>query len=309
MVNYAVKRIFAVIPLLIIVSFLTFVLINLSPSDPAEVILRASNVPQISDELLERTREELGFNQPFLLRYLDWLKNMIQLDLGYSYINKKPVIDLIGPAFYNTLKLTVVTAVYIIILSLLLGIFCAANEGKIVDRWTRGILFFLASMPSYWIAALAIWFFAVKLDLFPTSGIGSPAHYILPVTMLSINYIGFYFRLIRNSMIQNANENYVVYAKACGLKNSVINKHILRNSMQTAVAAFGMAIPGLIAGTVVIENIFAWPGIGRLCVTSILNRDLPVIQGYIIVVAFSFVFFNLMADLLNNFLNPKLQKG
>ncbi|AOY74588.1 nickel/cobalt ABC transporter permease [Clostridium formicaceticum] len=309
MLNYALKRILAIVPLLLIVSFLAFVFINLSPYDPAEVALRALNVPEISDELLEKTREELGLNEPFVIRYVHWLKDMLRLDLGASYVSKQPVSALIGPAFLNTLKLTVVTAIYIIILSLLLGIFCAINEGKLADRVTRGIMFFLTAMPSYWIATLAIWFFAVKLDLFPTSGMGSSAHYVLPVTMLSLNYIGFYFRLIRNSMIQNTNENYVVYAKACGLKDKVVNKHILKNSLQTTVAVFGMAIPGLVAGTVVIENVFAWPGIGRLCVTSILNRDLPVIQGYIIVVALAFVFFNLLADLLSSWLNPKIQKG
>ena len=307
--TYVIKRIFAAIPLFFIISFCSFVLINLSPTDPAEAALRANDVPVITQELVEQTREQLGLDKPLLIRYGNWLSDSLKLNFGQSYVKRKPVSSLILPAFLNTLKLVTITSVTVILLSTVFGVFCALREGGRVDKITRGILFAFTSMPSYWIGTLMIWFFAVRLNLLPTSGMGSAAHYILPVAVMSFGYIGFYFRLIRNSMVRNSGENYVLYEKASGLPDRLVNRHILRNSLQTAISGFCMAIPGMLAGTVVVENVFAWPGIGRLCISAIFNRDLPVVQAYIIIVAAFFILFNLIADLVNAAMNPKLRGG
>ncbi|XQY92879.1 nickel/cobalt ABC transporter permease [Metabacillus sp. HB246100] len=305
--SYIVRRILIAVPLLLTISFLTFILINLSPLDPAEVVLQAQGVPEITEDLLEETKEELGMNKPFILQYFDWLFATLQLDFGESYINGKPVWSLLGPAFLNTFKLTLVSSVSIILVSILLGVICALNEGKMIDKSVRGFSFFLTAMPSYWLASMLIWYISVKLDLLPTSGMESYKSYILPVIVITISYAGIYFRNVRTSMLNNLHEDYVLYGRASGLTEVKITKHILRNSLQVAVAIFGMSIPIILGSTVVIENVFAWPGLGTLSVNSILSRDFPIIQAYVLILATAFVLFNTISDIINAAMNPKLR--
>ncbi|MGE7056546.1 ABC transporter permease, partial [Paenibacillus glucanolyticus] len=229
--SYVVKRLLISVPILFIISFLTFLLINLSPMDPAEVVLRAQEVPEITEELLAQTREELGMNQPFLKQYADWMLASLRLDFGESYVTGQSVWSLISPAFVNTFKLTMVSSVIIIFMSILLGVVCALNEGKILDRSVRGVSFILTSMPSYWLASILIWYLSVRLDLLPTSGMDSYQSYILPVTVISVSYVGIYFRNVRSSMLTQLDEGYVVYGRACGLSERKITQHILRNSL------------------------------------------------------------------------------
>ncbi|MEO2257111.1 nickel/cobalt ABC transporter permease [Paenibacillus amylolyticus] len=306
--SYIIKRILLTIPLLIIISFITFVLINLSPLDPAVVVLQAQEVPQITEELIAQTNQALGFDQPFMIQYVNWIMAVVQLDFGNSYVSGEPVWSLMGPAFMNTLKLTLVSSVFIIALSILLGVICAMREGKLLDRSVRGVSFFLTAMPSYWLAAMMIWYFSVKLDLLPTSGMDSYRSYILPVIVITVSYTGIYFRTVRSSMLSNMNEDYVLYARASGLSEKKVTLHILRNSLQVAVSIFCMAIPIVLGSTVVIENVFAWPGLGRLSVKSILSRDFPIIQAYVLMLAVTFVLFNTLSDIINAAMNPRLRK-
>lgn len=306
--SYIVKRILLAIPLLFIISLITFVLINLSPLDPAVVVLQAQEVPQITDELIAQTNEALGFDKPFVIQYVNWLMACMQLDFGSSYVSGEPVLSLIGPAFLNTLKLTLVSSVFIIGFSILLGVICAMREGKAVDKSVRGLSFVLTAMPSYWLAAIMISTFSVKLDLLPTSGMDSLKSYILPVIVITVSYTGIYFRTVRSSMLSNMNEDYVLYGRASGLTERKVTLHILRNSLQVAVSIFCMAIPIVLGSTVVIENVFAWPGLGRLSVRSILNRDFPMIQAYVLILAVTFVLFNTISDVINAAMNPRLRK-
>lgn len=305
--SYIIKRLLISIPLFFVISLATFVLINLSPLDPAEVVLRAQDTPEITGELIAQTKEKLGLDKPFIEQYLHWTIACLQLDFGNSYVTEKPVWSLIGPAFLNTLKLTIVSSVSIIILSILLGVICAMKEGRIIDRSVRGILFLLTAMPSYWLASVMIWYFSVKFDLLPTSGMNSYKSYILPVIVITISYAGVYFRTVRSSMLSNLNEDYVLYGRACGLTEGKITIHVLRNSLQVAVSIFSMSIPIILGSTVVIENVFAWPGLGSLSVKSILSRDLPVIQAYVLILAVAFVLFNMISDIINAVMNPKLR--
>ncbi|MDY7222627.1 nickel/cobalt ABC transporter permease [Halalkalibacterium halodurans] len=309
MESYVMKRLFSVIPLLFIISFLTFVFINLSPLDPAEVVLQAQGVPTITDELIAQTKQELGLDQPFLIQYFHWLLACLQLDFGHSYVTKEPVSAIIGPAFFNTLKLTLVSSIVIIVLSILLGVICAMKEGKAIDKSIRGFSFLLMGIPSYLLASFMIWYFSVKLDLLPTSGLDSYQSYILPVTVITASYVGIYFRTVRNSMLSHLNEDFVLYGRACGISEKKVTIHILRNSLQVAISIFCMGIPTILGGTVVVENVFAWPGLGSLSVKSILNRDFPIIQAYVLILAVSFVFFNTFSDIINAAMNPKQRKS
>lgn len=306
--SYIFKRICVALPLLIVISFLTFVLNGLSPMDPAEVVLHAQGVPAITEELIAETRAALGMDRPFLVQYFDWLMSCVQLDFGSSYVTGKPVWSLLGPALFNTFKLTLVSSIFIIVFSIVLGVVCAMREGKWLDLSVRGFSFLLTSMPSYWLAALMIWYFSVKLDLLPTSGMDSYSSYVLPVTVIVIGYAGIYFRMIRSSMLSNLNEDYVLYGRACGLTEASLTLQILRNSLQVSVSVFGLAIPVILGSTVVVENVFAWPGLGTLTVNSILGRDFPIIQAYVLVLAAAFVLFNTASDIINAALNPGLRK-
>lgn len=305
--RYIAKRILISVPLLILISLITFALNHLSPSDPVEVVLHAQGVPSITDELIAETKAALGMDRPFLARYLDWLASCLQLEFGYSYVTGKPVWSLLGPAFLHTLKLTLVSASAILIVSVALGVVCALREGTVLDRSIRGVSFLLTSMPPYWLAALMVWYFSVKLDLLPTSGMDSYASYVLPVAVITIGFAGIYFRTIRSSMLSNLNEDYVLYGRACGLPESRITLHVLRNSLQVAISMFGMAIPILLGSTVVVENLFAWPGLGTLSIQAVLSRDFPVIQAYVLVLASAFVFFNTVSDIVQAAANPKLR--
>lgn len=305
---YMVKRILQAIPLLLAVSFITFAFIQLSPMDPAEVVLHAQGVPKITDELIAETKIALGMDQPFLVRYYNWLASCLQFDFGSSYITGKPVWSQLGPALFNTLKLTAVSVAAIIAVSIGFGVYCAWRAGKIIDRSVRGVFFFLTSMPSYWLGTLMIWYFSVKLDLLPTSGMESYQSYILPVVLITVSYAGVYFRIIRSSVLGNMNEDYVLYGRACGLPENKVKARIVRNSLQVAVSVFCMAVPIILGSTVVVENIFAWPGLGTLSVNAILGRDFPVIQAYVLVLAAAFVLFNTASDILNAALNPKLRE-
>lgn len=307
MIRYIVKRILLIIPLMLLASFVAFGLMNLSDQDPAVAALVANGNPSPSKALVEQTREELGLNAPFLTRYVRWLNDAVHLDFGVSYIHKKPVSELMIPSFVNTLKLTGVTALVTLLLSVVIGTLCAIFQNRFFDRFMRSLMFILSSMPSYWIAVLLMYLLAYKFRLLPTSGKVGWECYVLPVTSMALGYVAFYFRTVRNSVIDNKSRNYVLYENACGLKKTVVYKHVLLNSMQTTVAGLSMTIPGMLGGAVVIENIFAWPGIGRLCVNAIIGHDLPVVQAYILFLAVTFIGFNLFGDIINALMNPRLR--
>ncbi|TLS52441.1 ABC transporter permease [Paenibacillus antri] len=304
---YRFKRVLLSIPLFLAASFFTFILIHLSPMDPVEVVLHAQGVPKITAELIAQTKAELGMDRPFFVRYVSWFVSCLQLDFGNSYVTGKPVWSLLGPALLNTLKLTLVSLVAIIALSIGLGVASAWREGRFVDRSVRSASFVLTSMPTYWLGALMIWFFSVKLDLLPTSGMDSFNSYLLPVVLITVNYAGIYFRIVRSSVLSNMNEDYVLYCRACGLPEKTVMMHVIRNSLQVAVSVFCMAVPIILGSTVVVENLFAWPGLGTLSVNSILARDFPIIQAYVLVLAAAFVLFNTVSDILNAALDPKLR--
>lgn len=305
--DYILKRLATVIPILIGISFLSFALISLSPSNPAEVALRVNEIVP-TEEAVRAMEEQLGTNKPYIERYVTWLTDSLQGDFGNSYVNNKPVATLIGQAIPNTIKLAFVALLITIVFSVLVGILCAVYEGSFGDKLARALVFVGTAMPSFWVGLLLIWIFSVKLNLFPTSGMERPSSIVLPAITLALSYISTYVRLIRNNMVQNKHENYVYYARIRGLKETTIIKHIFKNSLQSSLTALGMSIPKLIAGTVIVENIFAWPGVGRVCVDAIFNRDFPVIQAYILLMAVLFVICNLLVDILSVAIDPRMRK-
>lgn len=307
---YILKRILSAIPLLIMISFLCFVFINIIPSDPAEVALRVRQTPVISEQAIQDMREEMGLNDPYLIRYVKWVMDCLRLDFGVSYTNPgRTVLGEITRCLPATFVLSMASLVFVIGLSLPIGFFCAVYKDSLFDRIVRGIVFMTTAMPAYWIGLLLIWLVSIKWDLLPTSGSGSVKHLILPAFTVSLTYISTYIRLIRNNMLENMKEDYVLYANVRGLKQrTILVRHILKNSLHTCIVAIGMSIPQLMAGTIVVENVFAWPGLGKLCIASIFNRDYPVIQTYVLLIGTLFVVFNLLFDIIQTIADPRLRR-
>ena len=308
MLGIIARRLLLLVPILLGISFVAFTLIALSPSDPAEVAIRV-NAMVPTPELIAQTRAELGLDQPFFTRYFSWLGQALRGDFGRSYVTGRPVAEELAEAFPATLWLAVVTLAVILAVSTACGVVCASREGGFTDKAVRSFIFFSSAFPGFWAGLLFMWFFAVYLDWLPTSGMRSPESVILPAATLSLAYVSTYARLIRAEMISASHQNWVAFARGRGLPGRRVRAHILLNSLRGASTALGMSIPKLIAGAFVVESIFAWPGVGRLCITAIFNRDFPVIQAYVLVMAVLFVVFNLASDIWIAWLDPRERQG
>lgn len=308
--KYITRRILLAVPMLFAISFIAFVLINFMPSDPAEVALRVNEIIP-TDEAVASMRAQLGLDDPFLVRYFRWLADCLRFDFGVSYTNtNRTVISEIVRCIPQTLNLAAMSLVIVLAVSIPIGVLSAVYKNSLFDRIIRFFVFIGTAMPNYWLGLVLIWLFGVKLKLLPTNGATSFKHYILPAITLSMTYISTYVRLIRNSMLDNMTENYAFYAEVRGIKKSaIVYKHVLKNSLQSSMNALGMSIVQLISGTVVVENIFAIPGIGRLCISAIFNGDYPVIQAYILMMGVMFVFCNLAIDIVQCFIDPRMKRG
>ena len=310
MKQYVIKRILTAIPLLIVISFVCFVFINLIPSNPAEVALRVRQVPIITEEAIAEVEAELGLDKPYFVRYITWLFDCLHGDFGISYVNPaRTVAGEILRSLPATLELAGASFVIVLVLSIPIGFLCAVYKDGWFDRIMRGTVFVSTAMPPYWVGLLLMWGIGVKLGWLPTNGSGSWRHLILPAFTVALSYISTYIRLIRNNMLENMKQDYVLYANVRGLPQKAIwVKHVLKNSMHTCIVAMGMSIPQLISGTIVVENVFSWPGLGTLCISSIFNRDYPVIQTYVLLIGVLFVVFNLLFDILQTVSDPRLRK-
>lgn len=299
----------SLIPVLLAISILTFLMIHLVPVDPAQAYLTLAKIPP-TDEAIQHVREQLGLNKPLVVQYFMWLKNAVQLDFGSSYVESKPAMDILLYAFPATVQLSLAAVGRLILLSLPLGFLTAFYKDSFFDHVTRLISFVGASMPSFWLGYILVYFFSIKLGLFPVMGKGTILHLILPSLTLALGLIATYIRLLRASILENMHNQHVLYGRARGLQDYLIMlRHILRNALLPVVNAFGMSFGYMLAGSVIVENIFAWPGIGRLVTESIFNRDYPVIQCYVVVMALIFVFSNLLADVISALLDPRIRLG
>ncbi|MBQ3438328.1 MAG: ABC transporter permease subunit [Fusobacterium sp.] len=310
MKKYIIKRLLLSIPIIIFISFIAFCLVNIIPSDPAEVALRVNDVTPTPEDI-ENMRRFLGLDKPFFFRYFSWLWNALKFDFGVSYVNtNRFVANEIARSLPITLKLAGISLIMILGISIPVGVLCAVKKNTFFDRITRIIIFIGTAIPDYWLSLILLSVFALKLNMFPISGINSSKGYILPAFALSMSYISVYIRLIRNNMVETLEEDYIYYARVRGIKEKkIILKHALKNSIHSSLNALGMSIVKLVAGTFVIENIFVLPGLGRLCITAIFNRDYPIIQAYILLMAVLFVICNFLVDIGNAFIDHRLAGG
>ncbi len=307
MFDYVVKRLLSLIPVLVGISMITFLMLRLTPGDPAEAYLRLSQIPP-TEAAVAAVREELGLDRPLVVQYGDWLVKALTLDFGKSYATHRPVWDEMMFLLPATVQLAGVSLVFTLVISLPMGIFSALYKDGWFDNFCRFIAFTSAAMPNFWLGFMLMYLFALKLDLLPTLGRGSWEHFILPAITLSFSYIATYIRLLRTSMLENLEQPFVLYARARGLQESlVIGRHVLKNAMLPLVTALGMSIGHLLSGSVIVESVFSWPGIGRFCVSAILNRDYPVVQCFVLMMAGVFVISNLLVDIAYAWLDPRIR--
>ncbi|MCR4435085.1 MAG: ABC transporter permease subunit [Clostridiales bacterium] len=306
---YIIKRLISLVPVVFGITILTFILIHMVPVDPAHAYMTATNTPP-TERAVAAVRAEFGLDRPLPEQYFTWLGKALRLDLGKSYVSQEPVLEELKHSFPSTLLLTLAAVGWLILLALPLGFLSAVFKDSIVDHLSRAFTFVAASAPPFWLGFLLIELFALKLGLLPVMGKGSWQHLILPSLTLALNYAASYTRLLRSGILENLKQPFILYARARGLKQKlVIGKHALKNALLPVVNAFGMSFGYMLAGSVIVENIFAWPGLGRLITESIFNRDYPMIQGYVALMAVVFVLSNLLADIASAIIDPRIRIG
>lgn len=305
MPKYILKRILILIPTIIGVSFVVFSLLYLSPGDAA----LASAGPNAPKETVEILRDKMGLNDPFLIQYGRFLKNLIfHFDLGTSYQSKTPVIEKILRVFPNTLKLAGVSLIFAIISGIILGIIAGINKNNIIDSLISFAGMIGLAMPIFWSGLLLIIIFSSKLKLLPASGFSSWRHMILPVLALGLQTSSSIMRMTRSSMIEVLDKDYIRTARAKGLKKSrIIFIHALKNAMIPIITTIGLQAGGLLGGSILTETVFSISGFGRLMVDSVKTRDYPVILGGVMFIALVYSIISIIVDILYGFLNPQIK--
>ena len=305
--RYIVKRILWLIPILLIISFVSFSLMHLSPGDPAEIYLSQGGQTPDPKALVE-VRTQLGLDKPFFEQYINWLGGLFRGDLGTSFFTKKPVMQEIATLFPKTLALTFLGMALTLVISIPLGILCATHENKIIDYIIRFCTFVNSSLPGFFAAMLLIYVLGIKLRWLPTVSSGSAKGIWMPALTLAVCLSAGYTRQIRAAIIAELGEDYIRMKRARGIKERVIlYSGALRSVMPNIITLAGINIGRLLGGTAIIEIVCTYQGIGRLAVNSITNRDYPMMQGYILVMATIYVLVNLIVDLLHAAVDPRVK--
>jgi len=304
MLRYIIKRILTIIPTIILVSIFVFMFVRMIPGDPVALVAG----PDATMEDRAIIREELGLNKPVLQQYVNYIKGVAQGNLGTSLKTKRPVNYEVGLRYMNTVKLTVASLTWSVIVGVLIGVFSGRYRSKWQDYLGMTGAVSGISIPSFWIGFILISIFSVKLKMFPTVGTGTWKHLVLPAFTLGTSIAAIIARFTRSSIIEVLKEDYIRTARAKGLKeNLVIWKHVFRNSMISVVTVVGLQFGFLLGGSVVVESVFAYPGLGSLLIDSVNYRDYPTIQSLILIFSLHFIIINLIVDLIYATLNPEIQ--
>lgn len=307
---YLTRRLAYLLPVLLGLSLLAYGLSGLAPGDPARIMLQHQLGQQVSDAEVEAFRDRLGLDDPFPVRYGRWLAAAAQGDLGTSFRTGEPVLDELAVRSLRTLEVTVPAFVLGVLLALPLGILAAVRRNRLTDHLSRVGALVGASMPSFWLAYLLILLLAVQLGALPVSGRGTWRHLILPSLTLGVGMAAGLMRLTRATLLDVLGEEYVRTARSKGLPaRTVVLVHALRNALIPVVTLAGLRLGYLLGGAVIIETVFAWPGLGKHLVDSIYDRDYPTIQGFVLFIGTVFVLLNLVIDVVYQWLDPRIRLG
>ncbi len=308
---YLLRRL-ATLPLMLVgISAVSFVLLNLAPGDPAEIVLRQRNPAQLpSAAEVAAMRIELGLDAPLPVQYARWVSRALGGDMGLSYVTEQPVAEQLARRTVPTALLTAAALALALLVAVPMGILSARRRGSPVDTVARLVALVGAAAPSYALAYGLIILFAVKLSWLPALGYGSAAQVVLPAIALSLAPMAQLMRLIRASMLETLGQDYIRTARAKGLsERAVASRHALRNALLPAIGATGVNLGYLLSGAVIVETIFTWPGLGQLMVGAALTRDYPVVQGFVTYIAVVVLLVNLAADIALRIADPRLRFG
>lgn len=326
MIGYLLRRLLGAIPLLLGILTLIFFVMHLAPGDPTDRIF--SN-PNVSPEVIEQMKRNLGLDQPLHVQYGRWLWSFIRGDFGYSFGQMRPINEILPTVLWNTLQLTLISLVVIFILGMLIGIVQAVRQYSLADNVLTFVALFFYSMPSFWFALMLILIFSLRagqegwLLQFPASGMTSidyeylgaggkladrARHLFLPVIALGVGSAAGVARYMRGAMLEVVHQDFIRTARAKGLsERTVIFKHALRNALIPIITLLGLYLPFLLSGAVLVETIFAWPGMGRTIVEAILARDYPLVMATSFVIAAIVVLGNLLSDVLYAVVDPRIR--
>ena len=310
--GYLLRRLISTLPVLAIVAVLVFLMLRLTPSDPAAIIAG----DYASPEQVEGIRERLGLNEPILKQFVIWISGVLQGDFGESFFYKKQVAELIGERLEPTLSLSLLTILLVVLVAVPLGVVAAHNHGTWIDRFVMGFSVLGFSIPVFVVGYILIYVFAVTLDWLPVQGYqrisegvgGWLLRLILPAMTLSVVFVAFIARMTRTSVLEVLNEDYIRTARAKGqTEMKVLVRHALANAAVPILTIIGLTVAILIGGVVVTESVYTLPGLGLLTVDAVLARDYPTIQAVILLFSFAYVLINLLVDVAYTFLDPRIR--
>lgn len=304
MIKAVLKKLLSLLTILIILSFFVFVLLYIAPGDPAEKRLTSQGVA-VTKEVLDAERERLGLLKPFLVRYWEWLICVVRGDFGVSFKDDMPVAPKLSQGLKNTTILAMTSLLVSLVISFPLSVISAIRKNGIIDNVVRILSFVGNSLPNFLISVLLMYFLCIKLDLFPVIATGSVQGLFMPVISLSIPMTGRFIRQMRAEFLDQLKNDYVIGMQGRGVKSRYIILNVLRNSLGHVFTIIALQIGTLMGGSVVIETIFRWPGIGKLVMDSITARDYPVIMGFVVIMGAIYVLINQLSDILCRYLDPR----
>ena len=308
MINYTIKRIFEVIPVLLIVSIIVFSVMHLLPGDPTLLMLAGAEGGSIPQERLDELRIIMGLNKPLYEQYYNFISNAISGDLGTSIRLRTPVTEVLLQKFPYTIKLSLLGLMIAIFLGVVIGLVAALFKDTWLDHFSMTFSLIGVSMPIYWLGLLLILVFSINLNIFPSSGATGWKSIVLPALTLGFVSAGLISRLLRSSLLEVLNEDYIRTAKGKGLTDKIILiKHALKNAMIPVITILGLQFGNMLAGAVVTETVFSRPGLGRLVVNGILWKDYPLIQGTVLFIACIYVLVNLFVDISYYWFDPRIK--
>ena len=305
--KYIGKRLLQMIPLLLGITFLVFLLLYIAPGDPAAKRLTSQGMA-VTQEAIDNMREQMGLNRPFLVQYGDWLWNALHLNLGDSYRDGFPVVQKLGNCIGNTVILAVSSLLLSVLIAVPLGIASAVRQDSVLDHVVRLLTFVGNSMPNFLISILLMYFLCIKLNLFPVIATGSVQGLAMPTIALAIPMMSRFIRQIRAEVLEEMGKDYVTGMAARGVKNNwILYRNILHNTLPALITIVGLSIGTLMGGSVVIESIFSWPGLGKLVMDSITARDYPTIQGFVLIIAVIYVVINLLTVISYHLIDRRVE--
>ena len=310
MKKYALKRLLQLIPILFAITFLSFAMMRIAGSDVVEKKVE-NRGEVVSPEVVDRAREELGLDHPFLVQYFTWLTRLLHGDMGTSYVSGKPVFQTFLSKLPATLLLTLTSILLTVVISIPLGILAAVYQNRATDYIIRVLSFIGNSLPNFFVALLLMYFFAIRLNLLPviSTGFGMKS-VLLPTLTLAIAMSAKYLRQVRATVLDELSKNYVTGAEARGVRfSTTLFRSVMKASLVTILTLLTLSIGSLLGGTAIVESIFMWDGVGKMAVDAINMRDYPIIQAYVMWMAIIYVVVNLITDISYRYLDPRIRLG